>query len=930
MSLFNFYASGKKCRQRRQFIKIIICIFFILIFSLNFLSYYSSSNQAYYSDEDISSNNESNLDVATDTSMLQNPFTENLDLLRTFFENKYQSNLDLDITLYFRKGDQNGIITDDTIYSEDNLFMYKSLMQSEIDEIETFDIYLKLKTTPLWYEDEVQQFNYGFVRSIDNSTGEVNNDNRYLKDNVLPIFLLIENIGEDIDDISINGKTPEDSIEEMFSLINSTEFWDETYDGFADSNSTNKKYSESNFYAILANLLIHRTYDQLGLSEVIKDRAYNLANKTMHAIADPLHMWNPTYKAFYHNADRNWATLGSGQKNYHLKINALGIITLLEFWIGSGMENDSSFLLQAISLYNSLNNNLWNSLGPTSGLYHNISQPDWTIIDPDYDLNANSLMLEACLRLFQLTGNITYYNRAIEIYNAFEIYLYDNINNAYDFSLTDNSKYFNSNLKLYVAYLEASETYSSTILNANYNLTDTIPNLVFNQDILNLTSVYAFERTETYYNISIDSYVPFTITYNITNVDINYLFKHPNGTFLYQFEHQIISPDKSHTLTQEIEETLPIGDGYYIFIWANTSYFRVADTVKRFNVVSGLINETIENLVSLLYQGPILNISLPINYTRKDNLTLMASLEGDEIINFPAQEVNFTANPDLDFLTYINFNLTAKPGAVPGNSEIIFRITKGNILYLEVKKKIKIGYSFDYEHLMYQSKVVSGENILISLDLINFLPNATQSLNISFVGKTENTIEPFIQEETLDVEEIRSVSYNIRTFKNIKYGTFKIEMNVIQKDTVYYTEELTIEILPKFEIVSISFPEKISQGTPAYMIIIINNNLENSEDFYLYLNEKIVQPNINELIPGENRIVKKITVSDNPYEFGTKTYKVVLEDSENEEIARFYFKVNISLSTFNLVVFYLIPCIVPIGIILYFLNKQIKHKKLQR
>lgn len=908
------------------------------MFTLNFLNFYNLTNQDNYSDDRINTVDDNlfnydpnNLEAATDISMLQNPFIPNLDALRNFFINKYESSLDLDIPLYFREGDSSGIITDDTVYSEDNLQMYNSLMQSEISPTDTFDTYLKLKSTPLWYEDGNGQYNYGFVKSLDNSTGQVKDDERYLIDNVLPIFLLIENIGEDIDDILINGKYPKDSIEEMFYLINSTDFWDETYDGFMNSNSTiGSKYSESNFYAILANLLIHRTYDLYGLNEVIKDRAYDLANKTMYAVSKTNNMWNDVDKAFYHDANRVWDTSVSGQKYYHLGVNALGLLTLLEFWVSSGMENESIFLSKATQLYNSLDNNLWNYLDPSSGLYYNISQPGWTVNDFDYDLNANALMLKTCLRFFQLTGNITYYDRAIEIFNAFENYLYDSINNAYDFSLADDSKNFNSNLKLFDAYLEASETYSSTLLDANYNLTATIPNFVFNQDTLNLTSVYAFEKTETYYNLTTESYLPFTIRYNITDADINYIFKYPNGTFLYQFEHQIISPDDSHTFIHTIEETLPIEDGYYMYIWANKSYFSVGDTIKRFNVFGGLINDTIEGLGNILYQGPILNITLPINYTRKDNLTLMASLEGKDIVNFTVHEVNFTANPLLDEYTYVEFNLTARPGAIPGSSEIVLKIYQGTLVYLEVKKNIEIGYSFDYEHLLYQSQVVSGENIYVSLDLINFLPNATQSLNVSFTGITEPSIEPFIQEETLDEKEIKSVSYSLVTYDNIVDNTISIEINILQNTTIYYTDILLITIIPKFEILSASFPATVSQGAPAYFISNIKNNLENPEGFSLYLNGKIVQLNINELIPGDNRIEKRIIPTNNPYEFGAKVYQIIIEDSKNEEIARFYFKVNIELSTFNLVIFYLLPCFVPIGIILYFLNKQIKLNKLRR
>lgn len=930
MSFFNFSDLRKKRRQNRKSSKILIGIFFIFMFTLSNLYLYSFLDRDNYVVKDVNKIDDpvfdfdhNSLEMATDLSMLQNPFIQNFEGMHNFFINKYESSLEFDVPLYYREGDTNGIIIDDTIYSEDNLIMYNSLMKSEITPTETFDLFLKLKSTPLWY-DGIGLYDYGFVKSVDNSTGEKKNDVRYLLDNLLPIFLLIENIEEDIDDILIGGKHPTDSIEEMFYLINSTEFWDETYDGFDNSNSTNYKYSESNFYAILANLLVHRTYDQLGLNDAIKDRAYDLANKTMYSMIN--NMWEGT--AFYHDANRVWDTSTEGQRYFHLKTNALGILALLEFWVGSGMESTSPFFSLATQLYNNLNNNIWNDIDK---LYYNITQPNWNIWDFDYDLSANALMLEACIRFFQLTGNITYYNRAIELFNSFENNLYDEINNAYDFSLADHSKNLNSNLKLFAAYLDASDTYGSTVLEAKYNLTSVIPNYVFNQDIMNITSVYSFVNTGTYYNLTTESYLPFTIRYNITNVDINYLFKYPNGTFLYQFEYQIISPDDSHTLIHAIEEALPIGDGYNIYIWANTTYFSLGDTIKRFNVVSGLTDEPIEGLVSLLYQGPILNITLPINYTRKDNLTLMASLTGKGIVNFTAQEVNFTENyQERGAIIYIQFNLTARPGAVPGPSEIDFKIYQGNLIYLEVKKSIEIGYSFDYEHLIYQSKVVRGENINVYLDLINFLPNATQSLNVSFSGITKPSIETFIQEETLYEKEIRSVSYSLQTLNNIVNDTIRIEMNIIQNTTIYYTDILSIEIIPKFIIKSVSFPAKLSQGAPAYFILVLQNNLEDPEGFTLYLNGKITQTNINELIPGENRIVKKISTTSNPYEFGAKIFKLTIEDSENNEIAKFYFKVDIELSTFNLVFFYLLPCIVPLGIILYFLNQQIKHKKLRR
>ncbi|MHA1933168.1 MAG: hypothetical protein ACW96X_11540, partial [Promethearchaeota archaeon] len=540
--------------------KSLFVVFFTLIFTLSIFNINNITNQVNYSDgiddmnEDFFNFDRNELETATDTSMLQNPYDKNFDLVRTFFQNNYISSLDLDISTYFRYGDINGIITDDTIYSEDNIFLYNSLLKSEIDQTETFDTYLKLKSTPLWYEDSSEPFKYGFVKSVDNSTGLVKNSDRYLVDNVLPIFLLIDNIGENIDVLSLEGQKPTDSIEEMISLISSSEFWDNINKGFAHYNSTSDKYSESNFISILANLLIHRTYHQLDLDESIKTLSYFLANQTM--ISMDSNMWDATDKAYYSWADEDWSTLSGGQRYYHLDVNALGIITLLEFWIESGMENDSSYLLRAVELYDSLDNHLWD-IG--NKLYYNIGRPSWDIlIDSSHDLKANALILEACLRLFELTGNITYYNRAVEIFESFENDLFDGGNNSYDFSLTNSTKNLNSNLNLRKSYQKASEIFMSTSVKSEYNLTETIPNYLIDQDVMNLTSVYSFSKENQYYNPGNDSYVPFTVSYNITDADINYLLKYPNGSFFSQIENQIIDPDTSHSLIYPIEETLPL------------------------------------------------------------------------------------------------------------------------------------------------------------------------------------------------------------------------------------------------------------------------------------------------------------------------------------------------------------------------------------
>jgi hypothetical protein len=922
MSLTNIFSYKKNKQRNNQSFKIILCLFFTFIFVFNFLFINNNLYNAKYSEEiysedgnNIHNDTFNNLQTTSTISMLQDPFTENFDLLKNFFEKKYKSNLDFDISTYYRYGDSNGDITDGTIFSEDNLLYYLSLMKTEINEIDTFNIYLDLRETSLWYEGNVNEYKYGFVKSIDNVSGNPKDDNRYLIDNLLPIFLLFENIGSDINSITINGKTPK-----------SSEFWDyhPTYNGFFSSNSSDLKYTESNFYAILANVFIHRFYRNLGIDTSIRDRAYELANLTIVDMVDNEYMWNDVDKAFYYYADSDWSTTG-GQRYYHLKANAMSINALLEFWIESGMQNDSKYLQRSIEVYNSLDTNLWNS---THKLYMNIAQPGWTIWDNSINLEDNALMMSACLKLFELTGNVTYYNRALCIFNSIESKLSDNIGDyiAYDFSLTNSTKSFYSNLKLSEAYLDALEIYNSTVLNAEFNVSSEIPDFIFNQDVLNLTSFYSFKKIGQFYNPANESYGRFTIRYDITNASFNYIFKYPNQSFLYQYEDTISDPQNYSSIKYNIYQSLPISEGYYIYLWANTTFFKLADTLKRFNVVSGLINESISGLPGILYQGPIVNVSLIINYTRTQNLTLTASLEGQNIVKFPSQDLNFTPSE----IKLISFNLTAKFGATPGNCEIYFRIKKDSVIYLEIKKVIEIGYSFDYSNFIYQNKVVKGENVRVSMNLKNFLPNASQTLNVSFAGINENYIEKFKSEEILNENEIKTVRYYLKTSNSITNNTIRIRMRILIGTTEYYSRIFTVEILQKFEIISATFPNTIPQGEEAYLIIILRNNQEDPEPFSLIINGVKTKSNLDELNTGDNTILAQVIPTINPYEFGVKPYRVLLKDSEDTEIASFYFEVNLELSTLNLILFYVLPIVIPIGIILYYINKFIKHKKLRR
>ena len=322
------------------------------------------------------------------------------------------------------------------------------------------------------------------------------------------------------------------------------------------------------------------------------------------------------------------------------------------------------------------------------------------------------------------------------------------------------------------------------------------------------------------------------------------------------------------------------------------------------------------------YQGQTENITIKIFSNYNYNLTLNVSLSGSGI-NDTLTTLEFENNSE----TSVELDIVADFDATSGIRTINITFSNGSIIYLTIFIDIFITDALTYSNLIYNRDVVPGNSIQVSLNLINYLPNNNQSLNLTFTGEfvTPN-IFPFF----LDESEAKSVSLRFFVSSDINVDSIEIDMNILKGNNTIKTQKLTVNILPRFEILSINFPEKVIQGVPAKLILIIKNNQESSEEFSLIINDNELDTNLEELKPGKNRVEVEILPTFNPYEFGYKKFYIELEDQSEDVILKDYFESEIQLSTINLLVFYVLPIAIPIGIILYYKNKDIKIKLLRR
>ncbi|MBD3195105.1 MAG: hypothetical protein GF317_08630 [Candidatus Lokiarchaeota archaeon] len=893
MNANNPYVVNGPRRKKRTLISLVILITFIFsVLSANILSI----NSIYNKDENSTKNefffpdNQEDISISgLDPSILQDPYTTNFTSITDFFNFNYKSDFEYEITTYYRKGDASGTITEDIIYSLDNLLIYNTLLKNQLNSTEIIDKYSLLKSTPLWYEG-AGIYDYGFVESIENSTGEIETQ-RNLIDNLVPIFLLSENMP------SVQNADFVGNITEVFNLINSTQYWNSTLKVFNNYNSSKCSiYTESNLYAILGNLLI---YQNSAFPSEIRNRALYLANQTLITLTKNL--WDVDDYGYYYNMSRDLTPDTS--ENKKLEINALGIVTLLKFWEATGMD-ESIYLTNATLLFNKIEGFIWDS---TNNLYQKEANNDWSVSDSTLDLKVNSLMLTATLGLFEFSGNESYYNRVIELFESIESKLFDTNVNAYTKTISDNNKDLLYNLKTADAYLNAFAIYNQTYLEVAFNSSDIVPEYIFDQDSLTLMVNYTFQS----YNYK----------YYIPNASLSFILRYPNGTII-ETKNNITNVNGSYSFQYFISNALPITDGYSIDIVANTTYFSWAKTKEYFNIISGVDIVNGLDTIDSYYQGERVNLTLVVNNTRLNDLVLNASIESINI-NFNQKEIDVNSSISND----IWLNFTVKNDALPGIYQFNFVFSLGNIIYLDLNISVEIQNALQYSNLIYDGKVVEADILEIAITVSNFLPNESQSFNISFLG---DHIQNYKEQIALGQNEIKYLTYDLSIIDVIPADSIQVEMKITKAQSEFYSETMSIEVVDKFEIITYYFPDKVSQGAPATFILNVKNNKKSSEGFSLYINGEKKSTNLNVLNPGENRVEETLVPSINPYDFSTKYYIVVVKDIDGNEIFSFIFDTDIELSTMNLVLFYILPIAVPIAIVLFYKNKEMKMKLLRR
>ena len=905
-----------KCQHKVLIILFISFFVFNLFYYNNFSFNQKDNSSSNFQNKDNLNNifdpyfNENSLNPKLSTiPLLENPFLNHLDNTTQFFLKYLYQNESVSSIMngtYFRSSNKTGdILVDNRIYSIDNI-LYNWGFGYENDSSDNIDKIKELKEKPLWYSENESTYQYGFIQST-NSTGGAINTTRYLIDNVAVLLPLIENYyqespGEKRDDAK-------EVLETQFELLNTSQFWDEDNGGFVHYNYSDIKYAHENFLAVLANILWHR-YADANLT--YKDESLDFASNTISNLSSS-EMWDNVFKGFYYEADRNWNRIGDNQK--YLKTNALGIIALTEYYIETGSTNTTPIEM-AETIYQNIKANLYNE---TYGGYEKSGQNTWFTSNYSLMLEDNAWFLMALTRLFKATSKEEYYDDAIDLFQFFETHMYDDENGGYIYSIgppnniTD--KHIFANNLLIRAYHEMSEIFHNTELKGNLN--DTL--LIKGEETLNLTCNYRFYKEYVFEN----SQSSFTLINNTENANITFIIRYPDDTIL-----EIIKPNNtdssgSQSIIFKVNDDLSDGT-YSISVYANKSFRATAFNTFYFNVISGLSfkSDEIEGLDHGIYRGDTLEINLTVSSTRNNNDLLNLYSDSD---SFSVDDKNIIINGQTD--TKFPINITANSNANLGNKTINLYIKNGTKTYLTFSFTIFINQSIEVLLISHKYEVFENDTLPISMSFINYLSDIEQSVKVELFGLYIENID-----ENVDIaaNTISSKTFYVQVNNTIHTNSIIININVSRAGESIYFSEKEISVIQPIEIKSISFPSSVYQGQRAFLIIKIINNREVPLNFTLYINNIPFPTNLDQIGYGENEIIVDFTPSINPFDFETKEYVISIKDDSGKVLIIETFQTEIRLSVLNFMLFYLIPILLPVLIIIYYKNKEIKSRELEK
>ncbi len=657
-------------------------------------------------------------------------------------------------------------------------------------------------------------------------------------------------------------------------------------------------------------------------TQTVRDSAANFGEQIMTTFNLEMYDAISGQQGFYNTSDIENNKIGSNYKN--LLTNALGILALLEWNIHNDYAVDSSEVLQAENIWRFLNAKLFDGVDQ---LY--ITETNFNgniIINSDMYLLQNAWMLKASLELFKHSGNTTYYISALDNFNGIENTLYNQSNHGY-YSLAGSIEKNLAGYGMLVNSLtDFYEIYSESEIITEFNQSEYIYELDPN---MSLTLSFYITMDFSYAVLG----QSWSISAPIYGASINYILRYAKNTTIISSESRVTDASGNNTYSYDLS-TLTSYYAYELYILCNRTGFIIGVEKVTIPLVSGIEIISLEliddpnHFDEPLRQGNSVEYNITYTSSRTDDINATTITAGENFNEEISAHFILLREDEIDGKKEVSIiaRVNAKDSSEIGNQILEISVLNNNskpIFYEEIEVEIK--------------SVVEIESIWLNEYLIDFNPENlmltfynhhginNQSVTVEING-TEFTYSNTLVEDLLPRTR-REILIPVIPNELAKMGSLNFDLTIWRGDVIIFTQDLSIQAVPEIEILSITTQSlNLLQGqAPTVTVRLFNYNSSYKQ---IFVKSNGVQVLDKTVIFGETRFVveldKKIR---NPYNVGEEVYEIEIVDNLGKILATKVITVNIKPTTLNIFLFYVLPILIPVGIIVYFKYKELEQLK---
>ncbi len=797
-------------------------------------------------------------------------------------------------------------IVDNYRYALDNIEFYSQFRGRFTPEAVPGQI-KKLQNTPLWSEEA------GAFREYVDGTNTILSDRIPIEDNTLAILILqpfIANLTAETNAKAI--------ISDIWGAINST-MWDPNLGIFLPENRTLPDASGVDvtgpLWGIIAACTLHQGENTGFREDLNVTDAFQKAESTM------INLWSDigAIAGYDHTNggfnDQIWGDTGLVKFDQKLlKTNALAISALSKLYISSG--RNFTYLDRAEETLDFILDHMKNSSWYDSyQVYVNATSSTGSInwgANPAITLEDSAYLMMALNDLYQISGNKSHLDLALNLSASIEDHLFDTPNLAYNSSVgfqKDNTNKNSGDMGLlFHAYKDLSDTGLTSSLSARTNASQYMRG---ESAIVNVSLQF---NHSIYYNVSHVDNATWSFNSTIDRASTSYVVRYPNNTVLMTVS-QTTDDNGEDEVIFEFPLQAPVGD-YTIAIYANRTGYYPRLIILTINYWGGLeLGEELE--MDPVVQGESGELVLTIDSSRQQLFYSNISISGDGI--YDTYKLETIKN---ETTTEITFQVTVNTKTKTGYTKINVDIYNDSLLYLSENFYLQVTPAIEVYSIEAPPQIANDETRIVNIFIKSHRTSADELVSVEVFGESFTGPEVYA---LIQAGNLQAVPVTLTPSRELPADDFNFGVNVTRANISYYEESVPISVKNPLEFKTLRTTNRALQDQNIHLTIEILNNLQTTQEIQILVNQKSYQEKYS-IIPGDNKISIEISpLNRHLWDFGEKTVSVeILQDGRT--YIKNQFTVVLEMTVQNIMWGIIIPIGLPVIIFVGYKQWEIKNE----